>query len=119
MTEADPHGPIRFRIRFEAAPEHADDLFHLLCEEYLPALRSQPGLLAARLLVPYSAALSAEIGATPATGYELEFDFASETLRRRWVAQPIHDPLWGRAVALSTGQQWSGFFLHDDMPTTD
>ncbi len=121
MSGAAPDdGPIRFRIRFAVEQQAAADFLRMLDEEYVPGLRMQPGFVSARVLLPYSAALNAEIDASGQPGvYELEFDFDSEGSRRDWVGQPVHDTLWNRAVALSTSQEWSGFHIHDDAKTPD
>jgi hypothetical protein len=103
--------PIRFRIRFTVAEAAADGFVGMLEGEYIPALRSQPGFRTARILTPFPKAVSDEIGAVTQPGmYELEFDFDSESARRDWVAQPIHDRLWQQAAELSDAQQWSGFY---------
>jgi len=102
---------IRFRIRFTVPQPQATPFLDMLEREYVPALAVQPGFRAARVLSPFPEQLSDEIGAVTRPGvYELEFDFTSEAARRDWVAQPVHDRLWGRAVELSAAQEWSGFF---------
>ena len=105
--------PIRFRIRFACGPNGSAALAALLRDEYVPALRAQPGCSDTRLLEPFPAELDAEIGATTNDGLELEFDFVSESARRDWVAQPVHDELWARAARLSSAQSWSGFHVVD------
>ena len=103
--------PVRFRIRFTVAEAEAEGFLRMLRSEYVPALRSQRGFRTARILTPFPETLSTEIGAVTHPGvYELEFDFDTESARRAWVAQPVHERLWQRAVETSDAQQWSGFF---------
>lgn len=110
---------IRFRIRFTVAESRAAEFLRMLQDEYLPAVSAQVGFASARVLVPFAPAVSEEIGAVTSPGvYELEFDFASESQRRTWVAQSIHDRLWRRAVELSAAQEWSGFFAVADASST-
>lgn len=110
-TELD-HRPIRFRIRFTVSAHQAAAFLGMLEGDYVPALTSQDGFRAARILVPYPEDVSVGIGATAHPGvYELEFDFDSEPARRAWVAQPIHDRLWQRAVESTEAQEWSGFLM--------
>lgn len=116
MTAADAPDldgrPIRFRIRFTVTEAAAGAFIAMLESEYVPALRSQPGFRTARILSPFPEAVSDEIGAVAHPEVvELEFDFDSESARRGWVAQPIHDRLWQSAVELTDAQEWSGFFV--------
>jgi hypothetical protein len=103
---------ILFQIYFEVADDKREAFERAYAEVFAPALGRQAGFGGARLMRVFPASVIAEIEGEPTSyNYQVNFVFASEEARRKWVASVDHDVAWPKISVLAKKATWRGYDL--------
>jgi heme-degrading monooxygenase HmoA len=83
--------PIQLHVDLQVDPAKEQEMLHNFRTVFRPAAAKQPGFIDVKMLKLRSA-----IAGTPPAGanYRFELVFASEELRKAWVATPTHQRVW-------------------------
>jgi heme-degrading monooxygenase HmoA len=83
--------PIQLLVDLSVDPAKEQEMLHNFHTIFHPAASKQPGFIDVKML-KLRAALQ---GSAPAgANYRFELTFASEELRKQWVATPAHQKAW-------------------------
>ena len=90
---------VALHLDLQLKPGASPELEKTFREVFRPAISAQPGFVAVELLRPNS---------EPAL-YRLVIEFQSEQQRMDWVATDLHQQVWPKMEAHSTGYTMKGF----------
>jgi hypothetical protein len=101
---------ILFQLYFEVDEQKRAAFERAYEEIFAPALRKQVGFQRSKLLRLYGTAESSAIAAAPTEfNYQVNFEFDSESNRRRWSVSSDHDAAWPSFSAIAQKAVWRGY----------
>jgi hypothetical protein len=101
---------ILFQLYFEVTEQKRAAFERAYAEVFAPALRKQVGFQKSNLLRLYGTAEASEIAAAPTEfNYQVDFEFDSESNRRRWAVSSDHDAAWPKFSAIAQKALWRGY----------
>lgn len=88
---ATPEHPIQLHVDISVDPAKEQEMLKNFRTIFRPAAAKQPGFIDVKMLKLRSALQ----GSAPAgANYRFELTFASEDLRKKWVATDVHQQVW-------------------------
>jgi len=101
---AEGQRPIELHLDLAVDPAREAEMLRVFESEFRPAASRQPGFIAIKMLK-----LSSTLrGPAPAgCNYQFVLSFASEDLRQKWVATPIHKATWPKIESTFTSPNYS------------
>jgi hypothetical protein len=101
---------ILFQLYFEVDEQKRAAFERAYEEIFAPALRKQVGFQRSKLLRLYGTVESSAIAAAPTEfNYQVNFEFDSESNRRRWSVSSDHDAAWPGFSAIAQKAVWRGY----------
>jgi hypothetical protein len=83
--------PVQLLVDLSVDPAKEQEMLHNFRTIFRPAAVKQPGYIDVKMLKLRSALQGS---APPGANYRFELTFASEELRKKWVASEVHQKVW-------------------------
>jgi len=101
---ATPEHPIQLHLDLSVDPAKEQEMLHNFKTIFRPAASKQPGYIDVQMLKLRSAIQGK---APQGANYRFVLTFASEELRQKWIATPVHQKVWPTIENTLTSKNYS------------